>query len=275
MLERLTENFRELLKRFDGAACPLCGVLKRRAAREIHRLQVKHPRAPALCGTHLDCALRAITDPRERARRTREVLESWLGPRGGGCDVCKELGRIEARLVRAIQRLDGAMRFSKALQSAPRFCLKHVQAIGAGGVAAQFAHIEEAKVRELRDALSRAQLRNAEELESLILEALNYLGHRVEQPSLEIPSPPSSDAELTREFERWDEQRQVKRLGDLESEVASLRYRIGVLSEENQRLQLARTASEATMRQLERDREQLLAAARRLDLDPLKTFGQH
>ncbi|HTT77835.1 MAG TPA: hypothetical protein VMF50_17860, partial [Candidatus Binataceae bacterium] len=70
--------------------------------------------------------------------------------------------------------------------------------------------------------------------------------------------------------ERWDENRHFKRLADLESEAAGLRYRNAVLTQENHELKLAHIAGEALRRDLERDRAQLLASAQKRNEDPLK-----
>jgi len=53
-----------------------------------------------------------------------------------------------------------------------------------------------------------------------------------------------------------------------------LRYRNAVLSEENRRFKLAQTAGEAIRRDLEHDREQLLAAAKQLNLNLLKSSNE-
>jgi hypothetical protein len=62
------------------------------------------------------------------------------------------------------------------------------------------------------------------------------------------------------EFVNWDRERQLEYLGKLESEAASLRYRNAVLAEENRALKLARIADTSIRRDLERDREKLLAS---------------
>ena len=59
---------------------------------------------------------------------------------------------------------------------------------------------------------------------------------------------------------QWDEEQRMANLGNIESEVASLRYRNAVLAEENRRLKLAYAAVEAIRHDLERDRAALLAA---------------
>jgi hypothetical protein len=62
-----------------------------------------------------------------------------------------------------------------------------------------------------------------------------------------------------REFMQWDEEQRMAHLGNIESEVAGLRYRNAVLAEENRRLKLAYAAVEAIRHDLERDRAALLA----------------
>jgi hypothetical protein len=166
------------------------------------------------------------------------------------------------------------MRFRKALEAAPLFCRRHVAAVVTGDYAPDFAQIEKAKVVHLRDALAQAELRNAENLESLISRALAYLAFPAEEgPSVKVEdSDDFADSEAA-EFERWDEARLLKHVGDLESEVASLRYRNAVLSEDNRRLKLAQTAGEAIRRDLERDRQELLATVQECDLS--KSSSRH
>jgi hypothetical protein len=170
------------------------------------------------------------------------------------------LVQTASRLVQAMRRLDGSMRFRKALEAAPLFCKKHVTAVVAEERAANFAEVQKAKVVYLRDALAHAELRNADDLESLIARALAYLALPLDEasPPTVADSPDWAEKEAI-EFERWEEARLFRRLAALESEVASLRYRNAVLSEENRRLSLAHTAGEAIRRDLERDRQQLLA----------------
>ena len=76
--------------------------------------------------------------------------------------------------MRAIRRLDGGMRFQKALESAPLFCRKHARAIGGQNAAVNFAHVQKARLLRLRNALAQAELRNSAELESLISKTLAY-----------------------------------------------------------------------------------------------------
>jgi hypothetical protein len=215
--------------------------------------------------------LSGVNAPAARARRARTAIEAILANKGG-CELCARLRRVELGLASAIRRLDSGMRFRKAVEAAPLFCRQHANVIADGQLAQDFAQIQRAKVIHLRDSLAQAELRNGEELESLISTALAYLGRSEEQyPSLEVEPPQDDRSDLTQEFERWDETRHFKRLADLESEAASLRYRNAVLSEENRRLTLAHTAGEAIRHDLERDREQLLAAAKAMNASPLKS----
>ncbi len=179
-----------------------------------------------------------------------------------------ESARIESSLVRSIRRLDGSMRFRKALESAPLFCRRHADAISDASDTTNFAEVQEAKARSLRDNLAQAELRNSEELESLIASTVAYLARSIElRPAFDEQLDRKSSAATpeTAEFEQWEEQRLLSRLGALESELASLRYRNTQLAEENRRLRLALVANEATRRDLERDRELLRAAAGQLD----------
>ena len=63
-----------------------------------------------------------------------------------------------------------------------------------------------------------------------------------------------------REFMQWDEELRMAHSGNIEREVASLRYGNAVLAEENRRLKLAYAAVEAIRHDLECDRAALLAA---------------
>jgi hypothetical protein len=275
VLERLIPNFRELLKQFEGRSCPMCGVLKQREREVIERVRARSGPAFALCGPHIEMTLNGVGAPAARARRVRAAIESIIA-RKTGCEVCARIRRVELRLVRAIRWLDSTMRFRKAVEAAPLFCRQHANVITDGQLAQDFLQVQRAKVLHLRDALAQAELRNGEKLESLISAALAYLGRPEEQkPCLEIEPPLGDRSDLAQEFERWDEARQLKRLADLESEAASLRYRNAVLLEENRRLTLAHTAGEAIRRDLERDRQQLLEAARETDVNSLKSSNRH
>lgn len=275
MLELLTKNFRELLKKFEGASCPLCSVLKWREQQRLERLRASGVSTRVLCGPHLEMALAALAIRTARARLARSAIESVLAGRPD-CEVCSWLCQIELRLVRAIRGLDGGMRFQKALESAPLFCRRHVKAIAEQNAGANFAHVQKAKLLLLRNALAQAELRNSEELESLISKTLAYLAAPVDQASsaevLEFSDSTESDAA---EFGRWEDARQLKHLSDLESEAASLRYRNATLAEENRRLKLAHAAGEALRRDLEHDREQFIAAAKAQDPNSVKSSNRN
>lgn len=160
---------------------------------------------------------------------------------------------------------------------APLFCQRHVNLIASDLLAVNFAQVQRAKLQHLRDALAQAEILNRESLEPLILSALAYIGRPVlEHPLLQlqdwVDDAPVAEAS---EFERWDDELQLKRLGNLESEAASLRYRNAVLSEENRRLKIAHAAAEAIRHDLERDRTQLLAAAKEPNSNPLQLPKRH
>jgi len=269
VLERLSRNFRELLKQFEARSCPLCGVLRRRECEQIQQARRRSEPVHALCGPHLEMILRGISDPRSRARWARAAIEAVLASEDR-CGICANLGRVELRLARAIHRLEGGMRFRKALESAPLFCRAHGREVTGGDVAVNFAQVEGTKILHLRDALAQAELRNGEDIESLVATALAYLGGPAEIAQVQVQESPEATKEDTREFERWDENRHFKRLADLESEAAGLRYRNAVLAQENHELKLAHIAGEALRHDLERDRAQLLAAAQKHNEDPLK-----
>ena len=67
---------------------------------------------------------------------------------------------------------------------------------------------------------------------------------------------------------QWDEEQKLVHLSNIESEVASLRYRNAALSEENRRFKLAHAAVEAIRHDLERDRAELRAASAKEGLAP-------
>jgi hypothetical protein len=91
---------------------------------------------------------------------------------------------------------------------------------------------------------------------------------------LQLQESADTPAAEASEFEKWDDELQLRHLGKLESEAASLRYRNATLSEENRRLKAARVASEATRRDLERDLAQLLATAKQRDSNPQKSSSR-
>jgi hypothetical protein len=271
VLERLKHNFRLLLSTFDGVICPLCTVRARLETPEVECLHAKGDLGAALCATHLKSYFGCTDDLSTRARVTRKIVETIIAGRPA-CQVCEYLSRVEERLARAIRRLDNRMRFRKALEMAPLFCQRHVNLVASDPLAVNFALVQRAKLQRLRDDLAQAEILNRDSLEPLTLSAIAYLGGPVlEQPLLQPQDSADAPVAEASEFEKWDEELQLKHLGELESEAASLRYRNATLSEENRRLKAARVASEAIRRDLERDRAQLLAAAEERDSNALKT----
>jgi hypothetical protein len=274
VLERLKHNFRLLLSAFDGVVCPLCEVRKRLETPEVERLHAKGDLNAALCASHLESYFGCTDDRSTRARVTRRIIETIIAGRPA-CQVCEYLSRVEERLVRAIRRLDNRMRFRKALEMAPLFCHRHVNLVASDPLAVNFAQVQRAKLQHLRDDLAQAEILKRESLESLTLSAIAYLGGPVlEQPLLQLQDSADAPVAEASEFEKWDDELQLKHLGKLESEAASLRYRNATLSEENRRLRAARVAGEAMRRDLERDRTQLLAAAAERDSNSLKFPNQ-
>jgi hypothetical protein len=274
VLERLKHNFRLLLSAFDGVVCPLCEVRAKLETPEVERLHAKGGLNAALCAKHLESYFGCTDDRSTRARVTRRIIETIIAGRPA-CQVCEYLSRVEERLARAIRRLDNRMRFRKALEMAPLFCQRHVNLVASDPLAVNFAQVQRAKLQHLRDDLAQAEILKRESLESLTLSAIAYLGGPVlERPLLQLQD--SADAPMTEasEFEKWDDDLQLKHLGNLESEAASLRYRNATLSEENRRLRAARVAGEAMRRDLERDRAQLLGAAAERDSNSLKFPNQ-
>ena len=259
MLERLTGHFRLLLKEFDGTSCPLCAVVKIRELDQIERASAKRQSAGPLCGTHLSMALERVDGLVARARDTRSSIDTELNG-ALRCELCEKLSQIESRLAGSIRRLDGRMRFMKALQSAPLFCQRHATLVSKVTGAANFAEVQRAKLAHLRDALAKAALLNSEAGEPLIAAALAYFGRPVPADApLEMEESSACQAEEASELERWDEERHFKRLATLESEAAALRYRNALLSEENHRFKLAHAAVQALREDLERDRAELIA----------------
>jgi hypothetical protein len=270
MLERLTSNFRLLLGTFDGDICPLCAVRARLEASELETLRAKREVSAALCATHLESYFGSSDDLSSQARVTRKIIETVIAGRSA-CQICEYLNRVEERLARAAVRLDSRMRFRKALEMAPLFCRRHGTLVESDPLAVNFAQVQTAKLQNLRDDLAQAEILNRDTLEPLTLSALAYLGGSVpEQPPLQLQNSADAPAAEASEFEKWDEELQFKHLSKLESEVASLRYQNAKLSEENRRLRVARVAGEAIRRDLERDRAELLAAAKEHRPNPLK-----
>jgi hypothetical protein len=275
VLEHLKHNFRLLLSAFDGVACPLCAVRARLETVEVERLHAKGEPGAALCATHLESYFGRTDDRSARARATRRIIETIITGRPA-CQVCEYLSRVEERLARAIRRLDHRMRFRKALEMAPLFCQRHVNLVASDPLAVNFVQVQYAKLQHLRDDLAQAEILNRESLEQLTLSALAYLGRPpvLENPLLQVHDSADASMAEASEFERWDDELQLKHLGNLESEAASLRYRNAMLTEENRSLKVARVAGEAMRRDLERDRAQLPAAAAERDTNSLKFRNQ-
>ncbi len=166
--------------------------------------------------------------------------------------------------------MEGRIRFEKALESGPPFCSVHIRQVENTVRAERFAQIEHKKVEAMIAQIGQSRLRGGADLKRLIAEAISYLG-AVEGESAGSPSLDADycaadmdqlAADVAREFAGWDEAKRAVHLNNIESELASLRYRNSVLSEENRRLRLAHTASEAMRQDLERDRKELLAAVK-------------
>ncbi len=272
MLERLTHNFRLLLRAFGGAVCPLCAAREALERDEIARIRAQAGTSAALCGKHLEAYLAEAGDRVSQAWRTCKALEAVWSAGAPGCRICARLGAAETGLVHSIRRVDAGMRFRKALETAPLFCREHECLIVAGEIPENFAEVQRAKLRSLRDARAQAALCNSDEVKPLISSALAYLGQPA--PGRALPdyhdNPVESANAECHIFEAWDNEQQLQHLGDLEAEAASLRYRNAVLSEENRRLKLAHAASEATRRDLEKDRAELLAAKDEIDAGSIK-----
>jgi hypothetical protein len=266
LLERLTRSFRLLLDAFTGAVCPLCTVRAMLEREEIKRTRTKAKMRSALCGKHFEAYLGEIDDLSLRARQIRGMLE-LLATGARECGVCARLNAAEVRLARSVRWLETRMRFRKALERAPLFCRQHERLVATDGAAQNFTEIQRVKLRSLSDAIARAALRGGDEVKPLLSFALAYLGQSDIRQSpagdyCNAAESPDTDARI---FEAWDSEQQLKRLGDVEAEVASLRYRNAVLFEENRRLKLAHTALQATCRDLENERAEFLATKNQRD----------
>lgn len=272
MLERLKHNFRLLLGAFDSVVYPLCDVRARLETPEVEHLYARGDLNAALCATHLGSYFGCTDDRSTRARVTRRIIETIIVGRPT-CQVCEYLSRVEERLARAIRRLDSRMRFRKALEMAPLFCQRHVNLVASDPLALNF--VQAAKLQRLRNNLDQVEIFNRESIQLLTQSTIAYPGAPApEQPVLQLQESADTPAAEASEFEEWDDELQLRHVGKLESEAASLRYRNATLSEENGRLKAAGVASEATRRDLERDLAQLLAAAGERDSNPLKTPNQ-
>ncbi len=242
MLEQFKLSARELLRHFDGSCCPLCSALARQEQMAVARLAKTKSSAVPLCALHLKATSTMGKRHKELAQIVIQTLDDLCLEPGADCPICARLSLAEARMIRAIQRLDSLVRFRKALESAPPFCRKHVKHVIKAGNAENFIQVEKGKLKAMRDALAQAWLRKSAELDELTSRALALLETQSGATSLgELQDNELTEAEARApaEFERWEAEQQLKRLGELESELASLRYRNAVLAEENRRLKLA------------------------------------
>jgi hypothetical protein len=266
LFERLTCEFRLFLKALDGTACPLCAVQSALERKLSKPARVDQRAGAPLCRRHLDAHLAGLSDRSSKVWYTRAVLEALMGGTQP-CAVCARLDAAELRLARSIRRLDARMRFRRALEDAPLFCRRHESLVAADGAAKNFVDVQRVKLEGLRDALAQAVLRGSDEVDALIGSVLAYLGQPCAAQSPTLDTDVSTGSARTEDglFEAWASARQLQRLGNLEAEAASLRYRTATLSEENRRLKLALAAVEAMCRDLQKDRAELLAAKRGSD----------
>ena len=215
-----------------------------------------------------------MVSSRERAILAARLIQRLTA--GFDAKSARGLSQIESRLAGSIRRLDGRMRFTKALQSAPLFCRRHATLVLKVAGSENFAEVQRAKLTHLRNALAKAALLNSEAGEPLIAAALAYFGRPVPADApLEMEESSACREEAASELERWDEQRHFKRLATLESEAAALRYRNALLSEENHRFKLAHEAVQALREDLERDRAELIAKKNSADSNGIKASNRH
>jgi hypothetical protein len=267
VFEEWSGQFRQFLAAFDGRECPSCVVAANAARREIARLgSATPPDAIELCGRHLAPTLEATTDRSWKSRLVRaaiagrsRALENLSAP----CQVCARVAAVEVKLARSVRRLDDRVRFQKGLESAPLFCHRHAAQISAGASARNFVTIQLRKLSQLGDELSQSELRGRE-AEPLIELALRCFGVHTGEMAAELADLPKAGAGddsanvENRELAGWDERRRDALIGNLESELAALRYRNGILEQENRRLTLAYNALEMMRRDLEHDRRNLM-----------------
>jgi sulfur transfer complex TusBCD TusB component (DsrH family) len=261
------QEFRFFLKALNGEVCPLCAVAGSVASVKFQEI-ARHPeQQTALCGAHLSALLR-MADAAAQVVLTQSAVRKSLerdGSLGLECELCRVMVRATDLLARIIAVLDRSLRFEKAIGRGPLFCRVHVGRVTARGYGRNFARIQRGKVEELINDMSQAQLLRRPDLNSLIEKAATYLG--TPSPNANGTSPdadsfegePALESAASREFAQWEEEQKNAHLDKLESEVASLRYRNAVLSEENRRFRLAHAAVEALRRDLERDRAELRA----------------
>jgi hypothetical protein len=273
MLGLWTRNFRRFLGALDGTGCPVCAVVEEAVARHLKKIAMRRSSQKRyLCGSHLGDLLDLVSDEALRVSAVQNALKAsatrQASLRGGRCELCELSHRMTERLACAVAAMDGRIRFEKALQSGALVCCAHVSEITGAVHAERFQQIQHQKVQALIAEIGQSRLRQRADLDALISSAISYLGLAKRERT--APAPLGTQraridtdglaAPVRAEFESWDEARRLAHLGDIESEVASLRYRNGVLSEENRRLKLAHTADDAMRRDLERDRRELIAA---------------
>jgi hypothetical protein len=267
VLERCSRSFRVFLKALEGDSCAFCTVAIALEHEQIAQIEpILATRDPvALCGRHFLLALNTVGESGNRARFAQQVIAADLKEgrvlSNRPCRVCTSIEAALKSIAASICRLDGRIRFEKALERASLFCRLHASDVVAGNRAPTFLRVQHDKLKQLDDALAQALLRNRENLEQLIQSVMAYTdgaqSRRIDSEAEKLPTP-AVDAEAEgAEFDRWDNQHVLEHLSNLESEVASLSYRNATLAEENRRLKLARAAIDATMRDVEREREAL------------------
>jgi hypothetical protein len=262
-------QFRFFLKALGGADCPLCALADNTARSQIEEMARRPPRRMAVCGAHLSALAGIVAHAASRTALVKAALNNSLDGTGVWafeCDICRAVEAAGGRVASIIRLLDRSLRFEKALERGPLFCHRHIARIVGHGRAPAFARIERRKLEELINEISQAQLLRRADLQDLIDKAAAYLG----APSGIDRKPPAEAGQFdngtdglaqaaAHQFAQWEEEQKTVRLDRLESEVASLRYRNAVLSEENRRYKLAHAAVEALRCDLERDRAALHA----------------
>jgi hypothetical protein len=270
-----TRNFRRFLSALNGAACPFCAVVDESVRNHLRKVAGRRwPKRRALCGTHRTILLDFARDDASRVSAVQSTLrESIMKPTNrhtNGCEVCALAGRLMNRLARRIAAMDGRIRFEKALENGPLVCSAHVTQVLDTVRAQRFVQLQHKKVEALIAEIGQSRLRGSRDLEDLIATAVRYLGlaadGRTASTGLDAHCRGADMERLASaaraEFAAWDEAKRMAHLSDIESELASLKYRNAVLAEENRRLKIAHTASEAMRHDLERDRRDLLAAVK-------------
>jgi len=271
MLGLWTRNFQRFLNALDGTDCPLCAVIDEAVRNQLGKV-ARHPwlRRRSLCATHLRLLLEFTPDAAARVSAVQDALQRSLAapsePAIYGCELCALSQRLMYRLARMIGAMEGRIRFEKALENGPLVCAPHTRYVLGTARAERFGQIQQKKVDALSAEIAQSRLRHSGHLEELMASAVRYLGEpERERRALTDPSSRGADIEqlaaaARSEFAGWDETKRLAHVTSIESELASLRYRNWVLAEENRRLKLAHTASEAARHDLERDRRELLVA---------------